>query len=80
MKSAIQNHCVTSPILLLLTAGFVLLMAGCSSSSTDAPAPPDPPDITTISPTEGPVGTAVTIEGSGFSQVASENRVTFNGA
>ncbi|MFH5884766.1 IPT/TIG domain-containing protein [Halalkalibaculum sp. DA3122] len=37
------------------------------------------PEITGISPESGPVGTAVTISGSGFSSVRSENSVTFNG-
>jgi Tol biopolymer transport system component len=38
------------------------------------------PEITGISPVTGPVGTYVTISGSGFSNILSENVVTFNGA
>jgi hypothetical protein len=51
-----------------------------SSASTfqvTAPPPPPPvPAITAISPTSGPVGTSVTINGSGFSGTTA---VTFNG-
>tara|TARA_R110001592_G_scaffold63230_2_gene193566 strand:- start:980 stop:3322 length:2343 start_codon:yes stop_codon:yes gene_type:complete len=37
------------------------------------------PNITAISPIEGPVGTVVTITGSGFSTQAANNTVQFNG-
>lgn len=39
-----------------------------------------PVTISGFTPEAGPVGTAVTIEGSGFGALASENTVTFNGA
>jgi RHS repeat-associated protein len=39
-----------------------------------------PPAITTISPTSGAVGAAVTINGSGFGSTQSTNTVAFNGA
>jgi FG-GAP-like repeat/IPT/TIG domain len=35
------------------------------------------PSIQSFSPTQGPVGTAVTIKGSGFSNIAAENYVAF---
>ncbi|AYB31356.1 IPT/TIG domain-containing protein [Chryseolinea soli] len=38
-----------------------------------------PLSITSLSPTEGPVGTLVTITGTGFSTTATANTVTFNG-
>jgi len=38
-----------------------------------------PLSITSLSPTEGPVGTLVTITGIGFSTTATANTVTFNG-
>src|SRR5207237_1154101 len=37
------------------------------------------PTITSFSPTSGPVGTVVTITGTSFQTVASENQVKFNG-
>ena len=37
------------------------------------------PTITAFSPTTGPVGTTVTISGTGFSTTISQNTVTFNG-
>jgi uncharacterized protein (TIGR03437 family) len=40
---------------------------------------PNAPSIDSINPTEGPVGTSVTISGSNFSNTASENTVTFGG-
>ncbi|MCW9708614.1 beta strand repeat-containing protein, partial [Fodinibius salsisoli] len=39
----------------------------------------NPPSIDGITPTEGPIGTEVTITGSNFSPTASENTVTFDG-
>ena len=39
-----------------------------------------PPTISSFSPVAGPVGSAVTIFGSGFSATASENVVYFGGA
>ncbi|MGZ4156635.1 MAG: IPT/TIG domain-containing protein, partial [Bacteroidia bacterium] len=36
------------------------------------------PQITSISPTTGPVGTSVTITGSGFNTIADSNFVYFN--
>lgn len=38
-----------------------------------------PLSITSLSPTQGPAGTLVTITGTGFSSTASANTVTFNG-
>lgn len=37
------------------------------------------PVITRFTPTSGPIGTAVTIEGTGFDPVSGNNRVAFNG-
>lgn len=50
--------------------GYTEFTVTCS-----APAP----EITSIDPTSGPTGTEVTITGSNFSAVASENNVQFNG-
>jgi YD repeat-containing protein len=49
-----------------------LLSIGRQSSSTVA--------VIEFSPKSGPVGTTVTIQGTGFSATASENTVAFNGA
>jgi YD repeat-containing protein len=55
----------------------VALWNHCSKDHND---PIIPLAITSVSPTEGPTGTLVTIAGTGFSTVAAANTVTFNGA
>ena len=52
---------------------LALLAAGCSSPVTDTPASGSA--ITSLSPGSGPVGTRVTIHGSGFD--ATGNTVSF---
>lgn len=60
------------PIYFLLL--IIVMLTGCKSSSNSEASP----EITSISPTEGPVGTSVTINGTGFSSTASENTVMFD--
>ena len=50
-----------------------------TSGQVYAFAPPPPFVITSFSPAQGNEGTAVTIQGSGFSATASNNEVKFNG-
>lgn len=64
----------------------VLILIGCSKSNDDNSGNNNnnnnnPPalTITSISPDNGIAGTVVTINGTGFSAVASENTVKFNG-
>lgn len=59
-------------------------LAGCgggSSSSSVGPPPPTSttPSITSLSPTSGPVGTAVAITGANFGSTQGSSTVTFNG-
>jgi hypothetical protein len=56
---------------------FSVLLIICFSCKSDDPA--IPPVIESISPAAGVPGMSVTIKGSNFSSVASENLVTFNG-
>lgn len=56
---------------------FLGILAGCGSDD-EGILLPGAPEITSITPNRGPIGTAVIIEGSGFNPVASENTVTFN--
>ncbi|MDZ7658803.1 IPT/TIG domain-containing protein [Fodinibius sp.] len=49
---------------------------GAESTATKEISP-TLPSISSISPTEGPIGTEVTISGSGFSATASDNEVEF---
>ena len=42
-------------------------------------ANPSPLAVSGFAPASGVVGTAVTISGTGFSAIATDNRVTFNG-
>jgi sugar lactone lactonase YvrE len=57
-----------------------LVFISCSKSN-DGNNNPNPSSltITSISPDNGPMGTTVTINGTGFSTVAAENTVKFNG-
>lgn len=58
-----------------------MLFVGCSKSSNpDTVTPPPPtPTISTISPTNGPANTIVTITGTGFNPTPALNNVYFNG-
>lgn len=63
-------------ILILVTLAFCFT-GSCGGDESPVELPSSP-EIISISPNRGPVGTAVNIEGSGFSPVATENIVTFN--
>jgi hypothetical protein len=66
--------------LILFTTLLLLFAAGCRKKDTPAP-PPAPTGLTVVSlnPTHGPHATVVTITGTNFSTVLSENTVRFNG-
>lgn len=65
---------------LLVFATIGILLIQCTDS-TDDPAPEtEPPEINSINPGSGTVGTEVTIDGLNFSASASGNEVSFNGA
>ncbi|MBS1667039.1 MAG: IPT/TIG domain-containing protein [Bacteroidetes bacterium] len=57
---------------------FLFLFGACKKSPTP-PIIPVLPTITSISPSSGNVGTSVTIMGTNFQLVASDNTVKFNG-
>ena len=64
------------------TAGSVTLTAsatGRQSATATLAVTPGVPSITSFSPTSGAIGTTVTITGTSFHTVASENTVKFNG-
>ena len=56
---------------------LVLCLFGCGGSSSHISTPPEPPSITSLSPTSGAVGASVTITGSNFG--STPGTVTFNG-
>lgn len=60
-----------------------LLLAACTmlscSDDDDNGTQTVPPEVTSVSPTEGPKATVVTINGTNFSTTLTENKVTFNG-
>ena len=68
-------HGIIKVLAFFLMLGFVY-SCGSEEGVSD---PPTAPDITSITPNRGPVGTSVMLEGSGFNPIASENAVTFNG-
>lgn len=61
------------------TTGPVKVAVGGSSAIWNAFTVSAPVNITNVSPTSGPTGMTVTITGSGFSTIASNDVVTFNG-
>ena len=58
----------------LLLCAFSML--SCSDDDEPSAAPPE---VASISPSEGPNATLVTINGTNFSTTLAENEVTFNG-
>ena len=67
------------------TGSISVAVGGQTGTSSEnftvtAPAPaPDPPVVSSFTPTSGPVGTTVTITGDNFSDMPSENEVGFGG-
>ena len=59
----------------LLLCAFLML----SCSDDDDKGSAAPPEVSSISPNEGPKATLVTINGTNFSTTLAENEVTFNG-
>lgn len=55
------------------------MFAGCDDGGGDVNPTVPKPTITSITPTVGPAGTEVTINGSNFSSTQGENTVRFNG-
>lgn len=67
-------------VLCLATIFLCLLLAGCGSSGPQEQVLPPPlPNITSLSPTSGVVGTLVTITGRNFGSVQNSSMVTFGG-
>ncbi|MBS0571464.1 MAG: IPT/TIG domain-containing protein [Proteobacteria bacterium] len=60
------------------TTGKIKVTIGSRSATSGANFTPTV-SITGFSPSNGPIGTTVTIQGQGFSSTASNNTVTFNG-
>jgi sugar lactone lactonase YvrE len=61
-------------VAMALLIGFVII-----SCSDDDEASIVPPEVVSISPSEGPKTTIVIVNGSNFSSAVAENEVTFNG-
>ncbi|RDY59332.1 IPT/TIG domain-containing protein [Flagellimonas nanhaiensis] len=72
-----KKHALTYASCILVTLLFVF----CSKDDTKKPDVPEsnPPTISSFTPSNGTVGTGVTIKGSNFSATASGNIVKFNG-
>ncbi|WPP51744.1 IPT/TIG domain-containing protein [Catalinimonas niigatensis] len=58
---------------------FIPLLLQCKEDNGDPTPDPEPPTITSISPTSGPLGTEVTINGTNFSTDGTQNTIQFNG-
>lgn len=63
-------------LLTLCTGVFLFLFTACNDDNGPEESNPE---ITSVRPLRGAVGTTVTITGSGFSPIASENNVSFGG-
>lgn len=79
LNNAPSRQCSSLSKLYKLVLLFIVLgiAVGCGSDEEGVELP-TAPEITSITPNRGPVGTSVMIEGSGFSPIGSENTVTFN--
>src|SRR6202034_105060 len=63
-----------------IALGATLGLSGCGSSgSGTSSSPPSAPGITSLSPSSGAVGAAVTITGTNFGTAQGTSSVTFNG-
>lgn len=63
----------------ILLVFAILLISSCGNDNGNSTGADPKPQIDSIQPDSGPVGTSVTISGSGFSATASENEVVFDG-
>lgn len=64
---------------ILTMFGILLFATTACKKNTPVVTIPFPPTITSISPSTGPAGTAVTITGTNFKTTATDNTVKFNG-
>ncbi len=61
---------------LLLAAGVTLFISACKNDDTPSP---DPLSITSINPTQAPVGASIVITGTSFIAMPASNTVVFSG-
>lgn len=61
---------------IIFLISFAFILENCKKDSDPSP---QPPEITSFTPTSGMAGTPVVITGKNFSTVLSENAVSFNG-
>src|SRR4029077_7844063 len=61
------------------TTGTVVVTVGGLASNAQSFTVTVPPTLTSLAPTSGPVGTAVTITGTNFGAAQGTSTVTFNG-
>ncbi|WP_420148985.1 IPT/TIG domain-containing protein [Spirosoma sp.] len=62
--------------LLLVATGLTVAISACKNEDTPAP---DPLSITSISPTQAPVGASIVITGTSFNATPASNTVVFGG-
>jgi len=73
-----SNTSITAVVPTTLTGNVVVTVAGVASNGSNFTVLP--PTITSINPTAGPVGTSVTITGTGFGTLGNVGQVNFSGA
>ncbi len=78
VSSASATDLVVSVPLGATTGQVVVTVGGLASNGVNFTVEATPPQITSINPTSGPYNTQVSISGTNFSDVISENRVFFN--
>ena len=76
-----SNTSITAIVPANATTGTISVTnaAGTSTTSSSYSVVIPPPTITSFTPSSGPVGTAVTITGTGFDSTAANNTVYFDG-
>ena len=75
--TAWSTSAITATVPTAGSGNVVVTVSGVASSGVSFTVLP--PGITTLNPTSGPVGTPVTIAGSGFGNTPASSTVTFNG-
>jgi len=71
---------IVAPVPVGATTGNVVVTVGGQASNSDGfTVTPPSPTITSVSPSSGPVGTAVTVTGTNFGSTQGSSTVTFNG-
>jgi len=78
LRAKLGSSRLCSGCIILFLACTIIALASCSSSGSSHP--PQTPVISSLNPTSGSIGAAVTISGANFGATQGSSNVTFNGS